>query len=125
MSLVVLADDDEAMRMLVSIHLDSLGYQVLEGKNGKEALALCAANAVDFVVTDIAMPQMDGMQLVMEIEKIRPGLPVIAISGGNPASGDLLWTAHQLGVRATLKKPFTREELAEAIEVAFGRRQKE
>jgi len=106
--LVLVADDEKAIRELMKSELTSFGYRVLTATNGAEAVALFRAHAgeVRLLITDNAMPVMDGRQAIAEIRAMRPGLPAIYTSGGSTEKLD--------GV-TELFKPFPLEELLMAI----------
>jgi len=106
---ILLVDDEEGVRRLVSAILQSNGYDVLEAANGPAALAVYEKNAhkIDLVLTDIVMPQMTGLELAEQLVERSPGLPILYMSGyrDNPvASGTN-------GPRAFLHKPFTPDVL--------------
>jgi len=106
--LILVADDEEAIRELVAAELTAFGYRVLTATNGAEAVAQFRAHAseVRLFITDSAMPVMDGHQAVAELQKIRPGLPVILTSG----EVDVAKTS-----AVVVNKPFALEELLGAI----------
>ena len=118
--LILLADDNEEFRRSVATILDEAGYSVAEAATGKQALARVKSSGhqqFDLLITDLAMPDMDGLQLLTEIKRTDPGLPVIAISGS--FSGRLLRFAATFGV-PTLEKPFKRAALLKIVESALS-----
>lgn len=107
--LILVADDEKAIRELIAAELNAFGYHVLIATNGAEAVAQFQQHAdeVRLFITDSAMPVMDGHQAVIELRKLKPGLPVILTSGElNPEKPD--------GV--VVNKPFALEELLTAIQ---------
>jgi len=87
--LILIADDESAIRELLKAELDSAGYRVLAAADGEEALALFRKNLdeVRLLITDGEMPKMDGLTVIAAIRKLKPGLPVILTSaGGDPGS---------------------------------------
>jgi two-component system cell cycle response regulator len=116
MTEIILADDDALMRTLCAEWLATAGYRVREAENGTQALELLGATPVTVLITDMDMPGCDGTQTLREARRRRPGLVVIAISGGNRGSGRN-WAAAALeqGAAKTLAKPFTREALLAAV----------
>ncbi len=112
---ILLVDDEELVRAGTAEMLREMGHQVTQAGGGAEALAkLQAGQAFDLVVTDYMMPRMDGAELAARIGKLRPGLPVLVITGYS--GGDLdLQVPH-------LSKPFRQADLAAAIEAATGLR---
>lgn len=120
MTHVLVADDDDTIRSTLERGLKARGYEVTTVGNGAEALEALAARDIDLVVTDINMPTMDGIELVLRIVEQRPGLKVIAISGGGLVPKDeLLTDARLLGAVDVLEKPFDIGELFEHVERAI------
>lgn len=116
MASILLVDDNTEFRKVLSVALKDAGHEVAEAADGQQALRMLAASAVDLVVADIVMPEQDGMELLTQLKKIRPALPIIAISGDSPRFTDLfLRTARKLGAANVLRKPFKVEELLAAI----------
>ena len=92
--------------------LANAGYQVTTATDGNEATAILANMAIDAVVTDLIMPKKDGMQLLMELRKTHPKMPVVVMTGGGHIpSEEYLKFARAFGAHAVLPKPFTREDL--------------
>lgn len=114
---ILVIDDDVQLRGFLREALDQAGYRVLEAGNGNEGSELFARHGPDLVLTDIVMPEKEGMELIMELRRDHPTLPIIAMSGGNAGfSGSYLTVASKLGASATLAKPFTASHLLTAIE---------
>lgn len=104
------------MRKMLSIMLTQRGHEVVEAGNGAEGLALQREQPADLVLTDIIMPERDGIEALMELRRRQPAVPVIAMSGGGRVSAtDYLVMAQKLGASATLAKPFSQDELFAAI----------
>jgi len=119
---ILLVDDDEAVRQGTRRLLEADGHRVLEAADGAEAVKAIRGESIDLVLTDLYMPNMDGIELVRQLRQIRgPNLKIIAISGAEGTGyPDMRPIAAALGVTATLGKPFTREELRHAIMQAVG-----
>jgi CheY-like chemotaxis protein len=116
-----MVDDEAGIRKLFKKHFESKGYQVTEAADGKEALARYRANPPDLLVTDIVMPEKEGIGLIMDLRKEFPDLKFIAISGGGlNASDAYLEIAKNLGALRTFEKPIDWAELAETIDDAFA-----
>jgi len=115
-------DDDELFRDMLHDMVIGEGHEVECATNGQEALNLVGDKAVDLVITDILMPEKDGIELIMELGARPESPPIIAVSGGRRAiSREFnLDSARLMGVRATLAKPFTREQLRTAINDALS-----
>lgn len=119
MATILLIDDETAVRDTMRRLLERYGHEVREAANGREALK--APPEYDLVITDINMPEMDGIEVIMALTERRPGLPVIAISGGGRLPKDLLLSsADMLGAVTTLPKPFDLSELIEAVDAALA-----
>ena len=106
MARILVIDDDPQIRMLLRELLEREAYEVLDAFNGFEALEIFSHNTIDLVITDIVMPDMDGLEVMIRLRKTHPELKVIAISGGariRPQS--YLDLADSLGADATLTKP--------------------
>ena len=102
------------MRTIFQVALERAGYQVLIADNGKRGLLLLNHQAVDLIVVDIFMPEMDGLELIPLVRKMRPATKLIAMSGGSGLM-DHLDAAKKLGAHVTLKKPFSLQELLDAV----------
>ncbi len=93
------------------------GHRVSGAGNGKEASKALAAETFDIVLTDVIMPEKDGMQVISELRKKFPGIRIIAMSGGGHVSRDqYLKIAKGLGAHAVLEKPFANQLLLSTIE---------
>jgi CheY-like chemotaxis protein len=114
---ILVVDDVEGIRQELSLLLEEEGHQVFQAGNGKEALDILKDNQCDLMVTDILMPDMDGVELVQATEKAVPNMSVLVISGGSKSHGnrsgfDYLKIMQDLThVDRVLKKPFTDDEL--------------
>jgi DNA-binding NtrC family response regulator len=114
---VLLAEDNEAVRFALALALKKAGFDVSEAKNGNEVMDNDGLDDIDVVVTDILMPEKDGIELLMELRERAPDLPVIAISGGGRISSlNYLETASAMGAVAVFNKPFNEKFLIEKIE---------
>lgn len=100
---ILIVDDDEMVRRVLRRMLETAGYEVREAPNGKVAMQECERQPVDLLITDIFMPEQEGMETISSLRRNRPNLKIIAISG---VAGDhYLKMARLLGARATLQKP--------------------
>lgn len=113
---ILIIDDDEQLREMLRRMLEYAGYEVIEACDGDEAMKVLRHHEVDLVITDILMPNREGLETIMELRRGRPQVPIIAISGGGwgPTSNYLV-TANKLGAAKTLAKPFTRQEILDAV----------
>jgi PAS domain S-box-containing protein len=118
---VLLVEDEEEVRVLARLVLRAGGYQVLEARDGEEALAVCQAHAgaVDLVVTDVIMPRLGGPELAARLRTLRPGARVLYMSG---YTDDALGRQQLLGPDAPfLQKPFTVASLAAKVRAVLDR----
>ena len=109
---ILVIDDEESVRLIVREMLIMEGYEVVIAANGKAGLQLFRNDPTDLIITDIFMPEMEGLETIRELHREYPGVKIIAMSGGGE-SGMLsfLSYAKRFGALRTLRKPFSREEL--------------
>jgi len=113
---ILLVEDDDQLRTLLKSLLTSSGYEVSEALNGTGALAMYARNRFDLVITDLVMPDIDGLEVIMELLRRDKSAKIIAISGGGINRGvEYLKIAQKLGAKLTLSKPFGNEEFLAAV----------
>lgn len=113
---VLLVDDDDSLRKMLKLSLQKMGHLVEEAGTGTEALRLCECEPPDVVVTDIIMPDKEGLETIVTIRQLYPELRIIAMSGGGRTNTiDYLKIARRLGAMHTLEKPFSYETLSSAI----------
>ena len=110
---VLVVDDEPALLQAVVTILEGTGFQVFTAKNGKEARAKASEHQIDLLITDLGMPEEDGIELVRRLKSERPGLRIIAMSG--TFGPDLLKAARLLGANSTLSKPMTASQLLDCI----------
>lgn len=121
MARIVLIDDDHAMRGMLMQMLTRLGHQVFSAADGKSGLKAVSEHQPELLITDIFMPEMDGVETILALRRTAPQIKIIAISGGGRTThGDYLPIARKLGARVTLAKPFDREEIKTAVETALA-----
>ncbi len=120
---ILLIEDDAAVRGILSRMLEASGYAVIQATNGADGLRLWREQGADLVLTDIQMPDMNGIEVIVQLRAFAPHLPVIAMSGGGQSRDlDLLGDAKLLGAVGVLYKPFTGEALNQAITAALASR---
>ncbi len=115
MAQILIVDDDEVSRELMGRVLQDAGHEVLYAANGSTALERVHRHLLDVVVTDLAMPSLNGLRLIRALKELHPGLPVIAVSGQN---AEQLLLASDYGAVRTLIKPVDRQALLDAVEHA-------
>ena len=113
-SKILLVDDEPSMTDLTQLILTELGYEVSTAENGKEGLKVLESVQPDLVLTDVVMPDMEGIEFIRTLAKRKKSLPVIVMSG-HAIGLRFLNSARAFGAKATLQKPFTPRQLSEAI----------
>jgi two-component system, chemotaxis family, chemotaxis protein CheY len=113
-SILVVDDSDSVREMLVST-LTAAGHAVVSADHGRSAITALRQQPADLLITDIYMPELDGIELMLALRQQSSGTPIIAMSS-KIGAGDMLRSARCLGARQTLIKPFTSEELFRAID---------
>jgi CheY-like chemotaxis protein len=114
---ILIIEDEIELREMIKTSLVRRKYTVLEAKNGKEALAHFKPSMTDLVVTDLIMPEEDGLKVIIKLKELKPSIKIIAISGGGKAGpGGYLNLAKALGAHAVLSKPFSMNDLVFKIE---------
>ncbi|MCA1946329.1 MAG: response regulator [Desulfovibrio sp.] len=114
---VLLVEDDPHVRAMLLDSLTGEGFSTLQAANGREGLALFQANGADAVVTDILMPEMEGLQFIKALRALAPDLPVIAISGGavHLSPGCNLELASMFGATHVMQKPLNIDDLVTTL----------
>ena len=122
MPVILLIEDDRDLRAMLKAALVRKDFTVIEAENGKEALAQFKPGITDLVITDLIMPEEDGLKVIMKIREKKPGIKVVAISGGGKAGpGSYLSLAKALGADAIFPKPFSVADLILKIENLLSR----
>jgi CheY-like chemotaxis protein len=120
---ILLIDDDPDVLLAIEILLSHLGYTVETARNGREGLKMFRANAPDLVLTDIIMPEKEGIETIIEMRRLLPNARIVAMSGGGPMNREsLLDMTLKLGASDTLAKPCDDEQLARVIERVMASR---
>lgn len=124
MSRVLVIDDNADMRELLRAVLESAGYSVDLAADGALGLVLLRARPADVVLTDIFMPNQDGIETIARLRSEFPRSKVIAMSGGGRLvkGKDYLSTAGEIGAHALLRKPFDPEQLLRLLQELVGER---
>jgi two-component system, chemotaxis family, chemotaxis protein CheY len=112
MAHILLIDDEITLRDMMRRLLVNDGHSVVEAENGKTALAHLARESFDIVITDILMPEMDGVEVIQAVRRLAPQVRIIAMSGGGRNSAEFyLALAAKVGAHRALGKPFSPEEV--------------
>jgi YesN/AraC family two-component response regulator len=114
MAEILIIDDEQQMRRLLARILNGAGHTVHEANNGEEGIRLFHRVHPTLVITDIVMPEIEGIELIRKLRREAPTIPILAISGvGHPL---YLRAATGLGATAALAKPFGSDELLSVVE---------
>ena len=121
MARILIIDDEESVRVTLSLALESDGHTVVVAVNGEEGMREFRETPADVVITDILMPNKEGIETIMDLRKVRPNLKIIAISGGGRMKNiSFLDVAKKMGADVTLKKPFRMDVICHAVNKCLG-----
>lgn len=121
MKSILLIDDDDLSRGAVHKMLERAGYQVYSTGDGHGAIVHYREGPADLVITDLIMPDIDGLEVIQQLRRINPAVRVLAISGGGRVEAEeYLSVARKFGAVEVLSKPFTGQELKKCVEAALG-----
>jgi len=113
---ILIIDDDDIVRRTLCLALQDYDREILAAGNGAEALKFFANLPVHLVITDVLMPDEDGLKSIIEMRRLQPDMKFIAISGGGYIDHtDCLQFARNLGAARTLQKPFSLQQIQEAV----------
>ncbi len=112
MARILVIDDDAMIRQLLRRALETLGHTTLEAENGRVGLERFHPTLVDLVITDILMPQMNGLEFIQALMHSFPSVKVIALTGNDPR---YLEQAMALGAQRVFRKPFSLAEILDAV----------
>lgn len=116
MATILLVEDEPLVLQTLAAAIESKGHAVVTATNGNEGLEKFAERPFDLVVTDIVMPQKEGMETIIELRRLDPDVKILAISGGGRTGNlEFLKMAEGLGAVTSLKKPIKLAELFEAL----------
>lgn len=117
MSRILLVEDDSSIRELLEITLTRAGHTVVTAGNGREGLARFRPGAFDLLITDLVMPEKEGIEMLRELHGKDPAMKAMAMSGGGKfgAAETYLRLASLLGTKTILTKPFTPDEFLATV----------
>lgn len=121
MKKILVVDDDDMFRNMLSETLRGAGYEVFEAENGKIAMRVILGGLLDLVVTDLIMPEQEGIETIKEIKRIYPDMKIIAVSGGMRGGAmDFLPIAEYMGATMIFRKPIDRKAFLSAVSELVG-----
>lgn len=116
MAKILLVDDDLQFQQMLKQYLERNGFEVMTAANGKEAVELFKQDTFDLIITDIIMPEKEGIETIIEMKKEKPEIKIIAISGGGRIDADdYLIYAKRFGACHTFTKPIDRDAFISKI----------
>ena len=116
MAKILVIDDEPSILLMIKKMLEKAGHEVEMALNGKEGMQIFENNKADLLITDIIMPEKEGLETIVEMRKKYPDLKIIAISGGGRISADgYLPGAKLLGANMVSQKPLIQKEFLEAV----------
>jgi CheY-like chemotaxis protein len=116
MARILIVDDEDDVRFTLVKALKSLNHEIYQATDGNAALALLAEQSIDLIVTDIFMPNREGLETILEIRMNWPDVKLVAISGGGRIRNtEFLEIAEKFGADLVLKKPFSMAEFRSGI----------
>jgi YesN/AraC family two-component response regulator len=117
MGKILIIDDEPYILQMLKKMLEKAGHEVSLASNGREGMDLFEKASTDLVITDIIMPDKEGLELILEMKKKRPALKIIAMSGGGRISPEsYLECAKHFGAEKVFQKPFRHKDLVSAVE---------
>lgn len=116
MARILVIDDEELIRYSIKGMLEEMGHTIDQAANGIEGTDLLKRREYDLIITDIVMPEKEGLETILEAREHNPNVKILAISGGGPIGRfDYLELAQQFGADAFIAKPFTADQLNKAV----------
>ena len=121
MKRILIIDDDHHILLMIKKMLERAGYEVDLAANGNEGLELFNKMPADLVITDIIMPEKEGLETIREMKRMQADLKIIAMSGGGKISADnYLETAKIFGASMVMEKPFSQKTMVAAVDKLMG-----
>ena len=122
MSHILVIEDDQQMREMVKQMLQRAGYNAVGAGDGREGMQIVREQAIDLIITDIIMPDQEGLETIMQVRREYPNIPVIAISGGGRVEPEnYLHSAKLLGAAHTFAKPLNRDDVLRVVSQLLAR----
>lgn len=119
---ILVVEDEDDIRDVIACRLQSAGAHVATAGNGEEALEAVSQNRYDLVLTDLRMPKMGGLDLIVALRRAEPQTPIVVVTGyGNY---ETFIDVMNLGAKAYVPKPFSMNQIAEVVSAALSREQR-
>jgi len=115
---ILVIDDDEAMREYVCFVLEKAGFKVFSAKDGNEGISTADSHTPDVIITDLVMPEMEGIETIKKLRTLHPKCGIVAMSGA-VNSDTYLAMAQCLGANTVLQKPFARSQVENAVRITL------
>jgi CheY-like chemotaxis protein len=113
---LLIIDDDDDLRLMLRVLFQSAHYEVVDAHNGREGLRVMEQQPADLVITDLIMPEQEGIETIMALRRRYPTLRIVAISGGGHGTGiNYLELARRVGANRALTKPVGNDELLQHV----------
>ena len=117
MSHILVVEDSEDLRYIVKDILQRAGHQVSEACDGSEVSDILTGDPIDLVITDILMPEQEGISTILQIRRNNPNIKIIGMSGGGKGGAEhYLEMAREFGADATMQKPFKKAQLLQLVD---------
>jgi len=121
MKRILIIEDDDLMRTIIATMLKRAGYETVMAANGIEGLLVFRSSPADLVITDLLMPEKDGLETIRELHGEFPDVPIIAMSAGSQLTAlSFLPVAMRLGAKYLLPKPFDKDFLLKTVAEALN-----
>lgn len=116
MARILIIDDNAPTRQMLRQALERAGYEVVEAPDGRAGIRLQRTTPAEVIITDILMPEQEGLETIRELRRDFPTVKIIAISGGGQTGNfNFLTVAERLGAQRTLQKPFGLREMLDTV----------
>ncbi|MEZ4526783.1 MAG: response regulator [Desulfobacterales bacterium] len=120
MARILVIDDDKEIRNMLKTLLERAGHEITEAADGRDGIEKFRTNSADLIITDVVMPEKDGIEVILELKREFPDIRIIVISGGGIVPPEYyLECVKGLGATYTLEKPFDVDRLLTAVEMSL------
>jgi DNA-binding NtrC family response regulator len=120
MARILVIDDDQEIRSLLRDILEPEGFEVADAPNGRVGIKLFKQHSYDLVITDMLMPEQEGIETIAELQEKSPSIRIVAMSGGGSRGNlNVLVDAKRFGAAVTISKPFGPTEILDAVHAAL------